>query len=218
MSQGNILIIDDNPVNLQSLFIYLEKAGFKVLYESDGEAGIEAVKRFKPHIILLDVMMPGIDGFETCRRLKADDATRNIPVIFMTALTETVDEVKGLEVGAVDYITKPLSIETVLARVTTHLTNRRLQKKLEEQNAKLEEALANVKMLKGLLPICGRCKKIRDDKGYWSRIEEYLETHSDLLFSHGICPECMEALYGEQEWYKNRKMQIDRVMESEYRK
>ncbi len=213
MSLGHILIIDDNAVNLQSLFAYLEKKEFTILVASDGESGIDAAIRFKPNIILLDVMMPGIDGFETCRLLKADEATRDIPVIFMTALTDTGDEVKGLKAGAVDYITKPLQFEAVLARVTTHLTNRRLQKQLEEQNAELEEALANVKMLKGLLPICGRCKKIRDDKGYWSRIEEYLETHSDLLFSHGICPDCMDALYGEQEWYKNRKNKISRVME-----
>ncbi len=211
---GNILIIDDNAVNLQSLFKYLEKKGFKIFVASDGETGIDAANRSKPNIILLDVMMPGIDGFETCGRLKADEATRDIPVIFMTALTDTGDEVKGLKAGAVDYITKPLQFETVLARVTTHLTNRQLQKKLEEQNAELEEALANVKMLTGLLPICGRCKKIRDDKGYWNRIEEYLEIHSDLLFSHGICPDCMDALYGEQEWYKNRKHRIDQVMKS----
>ncbi|MCP4692981.1 MAG: response regulator [Desulfobacterales bacterium] len=212
MSRGNILIIDDNGADLQSLFVFLEKEGFTVHVEFDGESGIAAAKRLPPHIILLDVMMPGIDGFETCRRLKAERTTRDAPVIFMTALTDTGDEVKGLKAGAVDYITKPPQFEVVLARVTTHLTNRRLQKELEARNVELEEALANVKMLTGLLPICGRCKKIRDDKGYWSRIEEYLETHSDLMFSHGICPDCMDALYGEQEWYKNRKDRINQVV------
>ncbi|MCP4695020.1 MAG: response regulator [Desulfobacterales bacterium] len=219
MKKGTILIVDDTPANLGVLFDYLESKGFRVLVDTSGESALRAIKQMQPDIILLDVMMPGIDGFETCRRLKEDEETKGIPVIFMTALTDAVDEVKGLSIGAVDYITKPIQVETVMARVDTHMTIRKLQRTVEEtnkllevnnkllheKNAELEEALSNIKMLKGLVPICGKCKKIRDDNGFWNQLETYIEKHSEVLFSHGLCPECMDELYGEQEWYIKSK-------------
>jgi DNA-binding response OmpR family regulator len=120
-----------------------------------------------------------------CKKIKANLATRHIPVIFLTAKTETGDVVKGFEAGGVDYVTKPFNSEELLARVKTHI---------------------EVKILRGLLPICSRCKKIRDDQGFWEQLEKYFETHSDLLFSHSICPVCMDELYGDSDWYrKSRK-------------
>ena len=135
--KGTVLIVDDNPANLGVLFDSLEEDGFRVLAAIDGEAALAAIGKAQPDVVLLDVRMPGIDGFETCRRLKADKETRDIPIIFMTALTEAGDEVRGLELGAVDYITKPIRVETALVRVNTHLTMRNLQKELQEQNAEL---------------------------------------------------------------------------------
>lgn len=132
-----ILIVDDNPTNLDILFDFLRKYGFKVLVALNGESAIKQIERVHPDLILLDVMMPGIDGFETCRRLKADCEKQQIPVIFMTALSDTVDKVKGFEVGAVDYITKPFQHEEVLSRIKTHLMIRNLQKKLQEKNEEL---------------------------------------------------------------------------------
>jgi response regulator RpfG family c-di-GMP phosphodiesterase len=123
--------------------------------------------------------------------------TKEIPVIFMTALDSTVDEVQGFQLGAVDYITKPIQIERVLIRVKTHLMLRKLQKELKEKNAQLKRALANVRTLKGLLPICANCKKIRNDNGYWEQVEVYVREHSDAQFSHGICPDCLTTLYPE---------------------
>ncbi len=196
-TQDIVLIIDDTPANLGVLFDHLEKAGFKVLVATSGEAALEGVKHILPDIILLDVIMPGIDGFETCRHLKANEATKDISIIFMTALGETIDEVKGFQLGAVDYIIKPVKIETVLARVNTHLTIRKLQKILQEKNTQLQEALDNVRTLKELLPICSNCKSIRDDEGYWHRVENYISEHSDTIFSHGICPDCIKELYPE---------------------
>jgi two-component system, NtrC family, sensor kinase len=102
-SESTILIIDDNPTNLEVLYTALDQAGYKVLVEMDGQSGIEAVQRHSPDLILLDVMMPGIDGFETCRRLKSNSVSQEIPVIFMTALADTDDKVKGLAAGAIDY-------------------------------------------------------------------------------------------------------------------
>lgn len=132
--KSQLLIVDDNPTNLGILFDYLTKTGFKVLVALDGESAIEQVEYAKPDLILLDVLMPGIDGFKTCGRLKANPSTQDIPVIFMTALSDTVDKVYGFNIGAVDYITKPIQHEEVLSRVQTHLTIRNLQKKLQEQN------------------------------------------------------------------------------------
>ena len=102
-----ILVIDDSPKNVEILYTLLGGAGYNVMAESDGIKGIEGIKINKPNLVLLDVMMPGIDGFEICRRLQAEASTKDIPVIFMTALSETEEKIKGLSLGAVDYVTKP---------------------------------------------------------------------------------------------------------------
>lgn len=138
-AQHTVLIVDDTPANLGVLVAYLTAAGYRTLIAEDGEDALEQVKHVTPDIILLDVMMPGLDGFETCQRLKAQEATRDIPVLFMTALSGTEDKVRGFSVGAVDYVTKPLQSEEVLARVQTHLTLRAQQAKIEEQRALLAQ-------------------------------------------------------------------------------
>ncbi len=141
--KGVVLVIDDSPTNLKLLFTTLSKAGFQVVSARDGESGVEQAIHMKPDIILLDILMPGIDGFETCRRLKTHKATQDIPVIFMTVLSEPVDKLKGFNVGGVDYITKPLHYEEVLARVNTHLTIWRQQEQLQEQAEQLQELNAS---------------------------------------------------------------------------
>jgi len=135
-----LLLIDDTPTNLGVLSKYLEQTGFRVVVARDGESGFKRAQYVHPDIILLDVMMPGLDGFETCRRLKADPLTHDIPVIFMSALAGTDDKVHGFAVGAVDYVTKPLQQEEVLARVTTHLKIRDLTRNLLKRNQYLEAA------------------------------------------------------------------------------
>jgi len=139
--QPVILIVDDNPTNLGILFDFLADSGFQVLVAQDGEDAIDQVEYAMPDLILLDIIMPGIDGFETCRRLKAKESTQAIPIIFMTALSDTVDKVKGLNLGAVDYITKPLQHEEVLARIQTQLRLSYLTKKLQEQNVNLQQEI-----------------------------------------------------------------------------
>ena len=139
--EGVILIVDDNPNNLELLFFILSDADFTVLEARDGKSAIQKVEESQPDLILLDVMMPGIDGFETCRQLKATESSKDIPVIFMTALSETVDKVKGFNVGAVDYITKPIQPEDLTARITTHLTIRNLNRNLIEQNLRLQQEI-----------------------------------------------------------------------------
>jgi DNA-binding response OmpR family regulator/DNA-binding CsgD family transcriptional regulator len=137
--QPIILIIDDNATNLKVAIAHLEAHGFEVVVARSGESGLGRAQFARPDLILLDVQLPGIDGFETCRRLKADPATATIPVLFMTVRDETPDKVAGFAAGGVDYITKPLQLDEVLARIATHLTIRRLQRQLEQQNESLEQ-------------------------------------------------------------------------------
>lgn len=143
-SNGVILVVDDDPDNLGVLFEYLNDEGFKVLLiQSSGNALVQAEQK-QPDIILLDILMPEMDGFETCQRLKNNVRTKDIPIIFMTALSDTVNKVRGFQVGAVDYITKPFQQEEVLARVNAHLTIRKLQQQLEAKNALLEQQVAQL--------------------------------------------------------------------------
>lgn len=134
-----ILIVDDTPANLGVLVETLGAAGYQLMVAEDGEEALAQTAQTLPDLILLDVMMPGLDGFETCRRLKERAETRDVPVLFMTALTETTDKVRAFTVGAVDYLTKPIEHEEALARVRTHLTLRRLQRELAMQLAQREQ-------------------------------------------------------------------------------
>ena len=133
-----ILIVDDKPANLDVLFEFLKGTGFKTLVATSGEMALRQLENIKPDLILLDVMMPVLNGFETCKRIKENNNTKNIPVFFMTALTEIADKVKGFEVGAVDYITKPIQQEELLARITKELTIQNQNKQLIELNKQLE--------------------------------------------------------------------------------
>ncbi len=138
-----ILIVDDDIDNVNILLDFLDKAGFRTMVSTDGVTAVDQAVQNKPDIILLDVMMPGLDGFETCRFLKKNEEVRDIPVIFMTALTETVNKVKGFEAGGVDYITKPFDVEEVLVRIKTHMTIQKLQHQILEKNLELRELNAS---------------------------------------------------------------------------
>lgn len=136
--EATILVVDDNPLNLKVLFQYLSDEGYRVLVAEDGASAIEQARQALPDLVLLDVLMPGINGFETCRRLKEDSDTASIPVIFLTALSATVDKLEGFNAGGVDYLTKPLQYDEVVARVQTHLKLSRLQRELSKKNRELE--------------------------------------------------------------------------------
>jgi PAS domain S-box-containing protein len=346
-NKGAILVVDDTPVTLKLLTGLLTAEGYEVRPADSGELALASVAARTPELILLDIHMPGMDGFEVCRQLKAREGSHNIPVIFLSAATEVKERVEGLKLGAVDFIAEPFQREELLARVQTHLELQRLRVRLEQQadglrklneqlqvelaerkraegklrqlsiaveqspasivitdcagnieyvnpkfieltgytlsevlgknprvlksgekspdayrelwqtiaagkewtgefhNRKrngelywesasispirdlagnithyvavkeditarkqteaerdqliqdLQSALANVKSLSGLLPICAGCKKIRDDKGYWSQVESYIQKHSEAKFSHGMCPDCIKKWYPE---------------------
>ncbi len=135
---GRILVVDDNPTNIDVLYDFLSDLGYEVLVAEDGVGALERVSFIRPDLILLDIMMPGIDGYEVARRLQREPSTLDIPVIFITALGNLSDKVKGFEVGGVDYITKPFQNQEVLARVRTHLALRRMRRDLQESNEQLK--------------------------------------------------------------------------------
>jgi len=202
-SHKNILIVDDTPENLTVLRQILNEQGYRVRPALSGGIALKTIKADRPDLILLDIVMPEMDGYEVCAILKADKTTRDIPVIFISALKEIEDKVRAFSEGGVDYISKPFQAEEVLARVNTHLTLYSLVNRLEEKNIKLQKTLDEVNQLRGLLPICASCKKIRDDKGYWNILETYIEKYSAASFSHGMCPDCAKKLYGKHDWFIN---------------
>jgi PleD family two-component response regulator len=191
-SKSTVLVVDDQPFNLTLLVTILQKEQYRVVIAESGEQALQQLAEDLPDIILLDVVMPGIDGFELCRQLKDDPKTAAIPVIFMTALTELEHKVRAFKLGGVDYITKPFQNEEVLARLNAHLTIRRLNRELQEKNDRLEGALEEIRTLQEIVPICSCCKKVRDDKGFWRQVEDYVTRHTGARFSHSYCPSCFE--------------------------
>ena len=186
--KSRILIVDDMPENIRMLIELLQN-DYATVPATNGHIAVQKARADpQPDLILLDIIMPGMDGYDVCRELKADPRTRGIPVIFITAVSEAMDEAKGFTLGAVDYVTKPFNPVTITARVKTHI-------ELSQTVRALQSALDKVKTLSGLLPICAHCKKVRDDKGYWNQIETYIDAHSEASFSHGICPECARENY-----------------------
>ncbi len=190
-----ILIIDDNKLNMKIITQTLKKEKYLLATANNGKKGLEMIQNIPPDLILLDIIMPEINGFEVCKRLKASPKTKAIPIILLTARTDTKDIIKGLKLGAIDYITKPFNTAELNARVKTQIELKKARDTQKNLIEKLEKALADVKKLSGLLPICAGCKKIRNDKGYWEQIETYIHNHSEADFTHGLCPECMERLY-----------------------
>ena len=145
LNLGVILVVDDNPDNLTVLVDRFSSYGFELTVANDGETALELAQLDPPDLILLDIRMPGIDGFETCKRLKENKTTKDIPVIFMTALSDHISRVMGFSVGAVDYVTKPLQFDEVIARVTIHLKIRNLQLQLEDTISNLQQEVAERK-------------------------------------------------------------------------
>ncbi len=174
--RANVLAVDDSEENLRLLGSALRKNGYAVAIAQSGEEAIGFVKTHPVDAILLDIMMPHLDGYEVCRRLKADIRTRDIPILFLTAKTDQDSLLKGFAAGGVDYLTKPFHMPELLARVGAHV--------------KLKKALEEIRTLRGLIPICAYCHKIRDDSGYWEQVESYIQSRTAAVFSHTICPIC----------------------------
>lgn len=193
-----ILVVDDDPINIKVVTSAL-KGEYDILFALNGYAAISQLKEQKPDLILLDVMMPNLSGFDVCRIIKSEEAFADIPIIFLTALDSISGELQGLEIGGIDYITKPVNLPLLKQRVNNHIALKERTELVMEQrdllahkNRELEAALARVKLLEGIIPICMYCKKIRDDQNSWHQLEQYISDHSEAFFSHGICPQCEE--------------------------
>lgn len=181
--KNTILIVDDQPANLKVLLSFLQAHNFQVYMADSGRRALHILTKVRPDLILLDVMMPEVNGFEICGTIKENKENAGIPIIFMTALDSVEDKTAGFSAGGVDYITKPFQQIEVLARIKTHIT-------LKKREVELKQALCEIKTLTGILPICSYCKQIRNDEGYWQQVEEYIGERSNAMFSHGVCPAC----------------------------
>ena len=187
----NILIAEDDVVSRRLLEATLARWGYHVVVTCDGmEAWNVLQGENTPLLAILDWMMPGLDGLEVCRKVRS--LQRSIPpyLLILTAKGRQEDIITGLQAGANDYVTKPFNREELRARVQVGRRVVELQQSLADRVRALEDALAKVKLLQGLLPICSYCKKIRNDQNYWQQVETYIAEHSEAQFSHSICPEC----------------------------
>lgn len=194
----NVLVVDDKEVNLISTEALLEELKCNVIKASSGSKALKLLLEKKVALILMDVNMPEMDGFETAELIRGNDRMKNIPIIFITALNADQRQIfNGYELGAIDFILKPIWPSILLSKVKIFLNIKTKEFQLmetlntiEEKNKELEKALSEIQTLKGLLPICCNCKKIRNDKGYWENIENYFSEHTDIIFSHGLCNVC----------------------------
>jgi phosphoserine phosphatase RsbU/P len=190
-----ILIAEDDLISRTVLKRTLQGWGHEVVVTCDGQAAWNELQRDNaPKLAILDWMMPEVDGVEICRRVRALQHTEPTYLILLTAKQQSEDVVNGLDSGANDYITKPFHRQELQSRVRVGERMIALQHTLAERVVQLEQALASIKQLQGMLPICSYCKKIRDDGNYWQRVETYIESHVDVQFSHGICPDCFENI------------------------
>ena len=197
-----ILIAEDDNISRKILQTILTKDRNEVIAVENGLKALASLEEETPDMLITDWMMPDLDGLELCRQVRELDLPSYVYIIILTALTEKERITQGLDAGADDYITKPFDRTELLARVRAGERIIQLEKSLRQKNKELSEALAHVKQLKGILPICMHCKKIRNDENYWQQVEEYLHEHTEADFSHSICPECMEKYYPE---YVERK-------------
>ncbi len=189
-----ILIVDDEPINIHLLTRALQGT-YDVYTATNGNDAISQIQETPPDLLILDVMMPGISGFDVCRNIKADERFADIPVIFLTGLDTQEDQLQGLELGGIDYLTKPINFTLLRLRVRNHIALKEQRDLLVRQKRELEAALARVKQLEGIIPICMHCKKIRDDQESWHQLEAYISNHSEAQFSHGMCSDCFSTRY-----------------------
>lgn len=200
-----VLVVDDYPGNVFLSTTLLRTVGYEVLEATTGKECLDAVYSHHPDLILLDVMLPDMSGIDICRQVKSDINLKNIFVILVSGIQVSSEhQADGLDIGADGYITRPISNKEFLARVQAGERIKRAEDALREKErqqqaliSQLQEALAEIKTLKGCIPICASCKKIRDDEGYWNHLETYFSKHTDAVFSHGLCPACFEQFRAE---------------------
>ena len=196
----SILVVDDSLETRSALQLILEGAGYRQVQLA--ESAQEAFQRLSLthasapandiEVILMDIMMPDMDGVEACRRIKGDRRYRDLPILMVTAMKAGAFLETAFAAGAVDYVTKPINRLELLTRIGSALKLKREMDQRKAREEMLEQALQEIKVLRGILPICARCKKIRDEQGQWHSVESYIKDHTEADFSHLICPECLD--------------------------
>jgi DNA-binding response OmpR family regulator len=188
-----VLMAEDDQVSAKLLEAVLTKWRYHAVVARDGEEAWRVLQEpDAPRLVVLDWMMPGIDGVEVCRRARTLETARRTYIIMLTAMERKEDLVKALEAGADDYLIKPFNHAELRARLEVGERILDLQAELADRVDELEAALANIKVLSGLLPICSYCKKVRNDQNYWQQVEGYIESRAEVEFSHSVCPDCYE--------------------------
>ena len=190
-----ILVAEDDAVSRRLIQVSLEQWGWEPVVTEDGNSAWKIISGPEaPAIGVIDWMMPGMDGLTLCRRVRGRQPIRPAYLILLTARGAREDLVAGLAAGADDYVIKPFDRAELRARIEVGIRVLDLQAELSCRIDELEQALAQVKQLKGLPPICMYCTKIRNDENYWQQLESYIRQHSDAEFTHGICPACYQKL------------------------
>jgi len=191
-----VLLVDDDRVARRLLEGHVERLGYQVVQAECGtEAWDRIVADLQIGVVIADWMMPGLDGPGLCRKIRAQLPSRPLHVILVTARTGKEDVVAGLDAGADDFLGKPCDGGELRARLRVGVRSVSLERQLQARLAELQAALAHVKQLQGLLPICMHCKRIRDDRDSWQKLETYVERHTDATFTHGLCDDCLERAY-----------------------
>jgi len=215
-----VLIVEDDSLVSEMIHGLVEDLQYRVVGKAnDGRQGVDMVATLHPDVVLMDIEMPRMDGLEATRRIFAQHPT---PVVILSAYEnpQLLKEASQTGVGA--YLVKPPNMRQVeraitiaMARFKDIMELRRINFELKTRNQEIEAAMAEIKTLSGLLPICSNCKKIRDDQGYWEQVEVYIAKHSDADFSHGLCPDCMKKLYPDSyEKSRQRRQEILDILDS----
>jgi sigma-B regulation protein RsbU (phosphoserine phosphatase) len=194
------LVADDDPVARVILARALPAWAIEPIVVLDGAAAWEVITSDNaPSLAIMDWEMPGLDGPELCRRIRGNPASASMYVILLTSRDAAEDVVAGLDAGADDYLVKPFRAAELRARINAGVRVLTLQERLAQRVAELQQALASVKQLRGLLPICSYCKRVRGDEDYWQQVESYIADRTDAEFSHGVCPACYEKMRADFE-------------------
>lgn len=195
-----ILIAEDDFTSRTVLAGVLKKSGHEVLETLNGAEALHLLEQpGAPALVILDWMMPEMDGLDVVRRVRAMPSERPPYIIMLTTRGDKSDIIAGLDAGANDYLTKPFDAGELRARVEVGRRMVEMQEALAIQVDKLNKALTEIKTLRGIIPICASCKKIRDDQGYWNQVEVYVRDRTEAEFSHSICPKCIKKLYPDIE-------------------
>ncbi|MBN1781343.1 response regulator [bacterium] len=197
-----ILVVEDEPLVRESIVAFLETLGYIVSgIAENGEEAIEKTKALLPNLVFMDIKMPGIDGIEAAKRIQEFS---EIPVVLLTAYESEELVRQASEAGVSSYLMKPPTTAEIHRAVTIAMARHRdfmkmkmLNLELGARTAELEKALEEIQTLRGILPICAGCKNIRNDEGFWEKVEDYLERNSSVSFTHGLCPDCQTKLYGD---------------------